>query len=143
MTEIRSAYDAHERLYTEVGGPSRTKQAFQDECDINSIMARYQVTGNIDHVTQHSGSYGYATSMDFREALETIKTGEDLFSELPSETRARFENDVGQFLDWVQDPENASTLNEMGEIIIPPAEPSPTPAASSEPTASVSDPVPE
>jgi len=112
---IRSAYGPKERL-GDIGdmGVSLTKQSFTKECDINTIMAKYQKTGAIEHVNKHEGSYAYATSMDFQEALETIRTGQTMFDELPSSIRTKFENDPAKFLDFVQDKNNMAEMVELG-----------------------------
>lgn len=112
---IRSAYGPKERL-GDIGdlGISLTKQSFTAECDINNIMRKYQKTGAIDHVNKHEASYGYATSDDFQSALETIRTGQTMFDELPSSIRTKFDNDPAKFLDFVQDQNNAGEMVELG-----------------------------
>jgi len=112
---IRSAYGPKEHL-GDIGdlGVSLTKQSFTAECDINNIMRKYQKTGAIDHVNKHEASYGYATSHDFQEALEIIRTGQTMFDELPSSIRTKFENDPQKFLDFVQDNKNQAEMVELG-----------------------------
>ena len=95
-------------------GSTGAKQSFKDECDINLIMARYQRTGAIDHVTKHQPNYGYATSMEFTEAMQTVAYGQTMFNELPSTIRTKFDNDAAQFLDYVQDPANEDQLADLG-----------------------------
>jgi len=112
---IRTAYGPKERL-GDIGdlGVSLTKQSFTDECDINTIMRKYQKTGAIDHVNKHEASYGYATSDTFQEALETVARGKQMFEELPSSIRTKFENDPAKFLDFVQDNNNQAEMVEIG-----------------------------
>lgn len=95
-------------------GKSRTKQSFKDECDINKIMARYQKTGAMAHVNQHGAEYGFASSIDFSEAMRLITTAQDMFDGLPSSIRTRFANDPGQFLDFVQDANNTEEMIKLG-----------------------------
>jgi len=94
----------------------RTKQSFKDECDINKIMAKYQKTGAIAHVNQHGANYGFATSLDFSEAMRLIKTAQDMFDGLPSSIRTRFANDPAQFLDFVQNADNKAEMQKLGLI---------------------------
>lgn len=112
---IRSAYGPKERL-GDVGdlGPSQTKQSFTKECDINNILKKYQKTGALDHVNKHEAHYGFASSTDFTEAMETVARGQTMFNELPSTIRTKFENDPGKFLDFVQNPENKKEMQELG-----------------------------
>lgn len=106
----------HPRVTTPVGTESRTKQSFRDESDINNIVAKYQSTGAIAHVNKHEPRYGYAPSQDFREALELIREGNEMFADLPSSTRKFFDNNVEQMLDWVQDPANADRIAADGSL---------------------------
>ena len=92
----------------------RTKQWHKKECDINQIMAKYQKTGVIDHVNTHQENYGFATSEDLHESLNLINTANDMFADLPSKARVEFNNEPGQFLDFVQDPKNHSKLYDLG-----------------------------
>lgn len=92
----------------------RTKQSEKDACDINQIMARYIKTGNITHANRYQPEYGYASEFDFRESLQLIQNGQDMFDELPAETRKEFHNNPAEFLEFVQNPENKEKLIEMG-----------------------------
>lgn len=90
------------------------KQGFKTQCDINFIMSQFQRTGAITHFNTRAPSYGYAEAVDFREALEIVKTGQEVFAALPSSLRARFENDPAQFLEFVQNPANADEMAQLG-----------------------------
>lgn len=114
-TVIRKPYSDRERVSLSFGDEkSRTKQSFRDECNINNIMARYQKTGAIEHQNKHQGTYGFATSLDFRESLELIDNAQRLFDDLPSSIRKKFDNQPDQFLEFVQDPANRPEMAEMG-----------------------------
>lgn len=91
-----------------------TRQEFQAECNINNIMAKYQKTGLVDHITKHSPMYGEFDPIDFQTALDTIKDGEAMFAELPSQARKYFNNDPAEFMTFVQDPDNIDKLVELG-----------------------------
>lgn len=99
--------------------PSRTKQEFTAECDINNIMARFQAS-NYDPstlpITSRKSFYGDITSMpeSYHAALNYVKDTERAFLELPAEFRAKFDNDPQGFIDYVQDPANADELRELG-----------------------------
>ncbi len=112
--KVKTAYGKKPRHETKVGKISLTKQSFTDECDINSIMRRFQKTGALDHVKNHQQNYGFATSEDFTSSMQLVATAQSMFNELPSTIRKEFNNEPGQFLDFVQNPENAQKLEEMG-----------------------------
>jgi len=142
--KVRSAYGhKHNEGFT-FDQPSLTKQSFTEECNINNIMKKYQKTGAIDHLNKHEASYGYASSDDFTKSMETVARGTNMFQELPSSIRNKFENDPAKFLEFVQNEENLVEMQELGlatknptQIIIeeettPPAKPSDAVAAKPE-----------
>lgn len=93
--------------------PSRTKQSEAAACDINNIMKRYQRTGVVDHVSKWGSKYGDVPAIDFHEAMQIIRTGEEMFADLPSSVRDRF-SDPAEFLAYVQDPDNSDALETLG-----------------------------
>ena len=103
----------------------RAKQSFADECNINTIMAKYQKTGAISHFNKHGADYAFATSDDFTTSMQIITTAQDMFDGLPSSIRTRFANDPAQFLDFVQDPDNDDEMAKLG--LIPKKEPPESP----------------
>lgn len=95
---------------------SRTKQSFKEECDINNIMSKYQKTGLLDFVNEHEAQYGDATGIDFQEALETVRSAQEMFADMPSSVRRRFDNDPAAFLEFVNNPDNRDEAVELGLI---------------------------
>ena len=104
----------HRRVQIMFPEETMTKQSFREECDINNIMAKFQVTGMATHINEHQPQYGFATSHQFFESMQIVAKANTMFEELPSSIRAKFRNDPAQFLDFVQDPNNAEELREMG-----------------------------
>lgn len=106
------------RVAIEFKEPSLTRQADRDSCDINQIMARFQKTGMIDHVTRHQASYGDFTGEDFKTSMDTITRAQTMFNELPSAAREKFHHDPAEFLDYVNglDLTDAQTLDDLYEI---------------------------
>jgi len=111
---IRSIYSERERFVSVNDDPSLAKQASRKECDINFIMEKYQKTGAISHFQKHSGSYDFASGIDFQEAMQLVAEGRSVFEDLPSSIRTRFKNDPGEFLDFCQDPDNLEEMRELG-----------------------------
>ncbi len=82
--------------------------------DINSIVRKYKKTGQLPALTE-PGHYGnFHLADDFHDAQNRILLAEDLFMALPSEVRKRFDNDPGEFLEFVNDPENLEEAQELG-----------------------------
>ncbi|WNK12812.1 MAG: internal scaffolding protein [Microvirus sp.] len=95
----------------------RTKQSHLAECDINTIMKQYSQTGQIKHISAQAQAGRYLDlpdNIDFQEAMNIIRDGENAFASLPSKTRDRFGNDPANFLEFMADPHNAPEAIKMG-----------------------------
>jgi len=125
--EILKPYERRRVSIKFLPGTSRTKQSFKDECNINTIMLRYQKTEIIEHYNKHMGKYGDFTNTpsDYQSCIDQVMEAEGLFMELPSSVRKTFQNDPGQFLAFVSDPNNLEAMVDMGLAKAPPAAPSP------------------
>ena len=124
-TKLRSARVPHTRVHPDLEYTSMTKQSFQGETNINSIMKKYQKTGLIEHVNEHRGEYAdFLNAPDYHTALNRVIEANDMFASLPSELRTRFDNDPGKFLSFVDDEENIPEMKDMG--LIPKAPVAPT-----------------
>lgn len=102
-----------------------TKQSFKEECDINTIMSRYQSTGEMPVLDVRAPQYLDATGFDFQDMQNKVLEAQALFLELPSKLRTRFANDPGQFLEYVADPQNHAEMRELGLMsreVLPPVE---------------------
>jgi len=136
---VKGYASARPRVQIKFTEPTRTKQSFIAECDINNIMAKFQKTGAITHLQNNQAQYGFASSHDFRESMEIVEKAERMFAELPSSIRAKFNQSPGEFLDFVQNPENADELVDLGLANAP----APLPLGSAEnPLSVLSDPAP-
>ena len=94
-----------------VVGKTMTKQNHKDECDVNSILAKFKKTGALTHLNERQAQYGEHTGLDFKEAMDIITSSQELFDDLPSELRSAFQNDPASFLDYVNDEANAEDVN--------------------------------
>lgn len=113
--EIFGAYDDRQSVATIVKiTPEnshlerRTNQAMKESCDINQILARFRKTGIIEHVAKYRPEYSKITHLDFEESFKTVKRARKMFQELPAEIRKNFHNEVENFLQFMENPENHS-----------------------------------
>ncbi len=111
---IRSKFNLPPRLKVMPVGKSLTKQSESASCDINKIMSKYLKTGLISHGVQYAGEYGFADSVDFHSAMNTVRKAEQMFADLPAQARERFGNDPGSFLDFCGDEDNREEMFELG-----------------------------
>lgn len=92
-----------------------TKQSFKEECDINTIMARYQSTGEIPVLNVVAPQYLDVTEgFDFQTMQDKVLEARSLFDSLPSSLRTRFANDPAQFLAYVADEANRPEMLKLG-----------------------------
>lgn len=120
---------------------SLTQQHMAEECDINYIVERFGVTGQLPEGPVYTPTYGDFTGIgDYRQALDAVSQANDAFMSLPANIRERFDNDPALFVDFCSstDPGDRSEAIELG-LIPPPAKPDgviPSPSvAKTEPTA--------
>jgi len=109
--------ESQRRIVTLACDPQQflVEESHAERTNIHKIMKRYRATGIIEHVNQHKGTYAdMATSLDYKESLDLILKADSMFSELPADLRARFENNPGKFVDFMQNPENYREIQEIG-----------------------------
>nr|QJB19140.1 MAG: internal scaffolding protein [Microvirus sp.] len=103
-----------------------TKQSFGPECDINTIMARYQSTGEMPVLNQVAPQYLDLDQTDFQAAMEVVAGAQSLFADLPSAIRTRFHNDPGEFLAFTSNPANRPEMQALGMLSAAASIPSPS-----------------
>lgn len=106
----------------------RTHQEFREECDINTIMARYNATGVMPQPWKSPPKplWGDFSSVpEFQAAQQLLVDARDAFLSLPAKVRARFHNDPAEVLAFVHDPDNLEEARKLG--LANPAPPSPAP----------------
>lgn len=94
--------------------PSRTKQSFRDECDINNILRQFNVTGQLP-VGSVQPQYGdFSGITDYQSALNAVMAAQDSFLQLPAKVRAKFDNDPALFVEFASDEANRDEMKAMG-----------------------------
>jgi len=118
---IRSAYDGRRVRQTLYCDPKqdRTQQSFKDECDINVLMKRYEKTGILPSGRDIPPQFADVTALDFTESMNRVAMVRGVFSQLDARTRARFENDPSQMLDFLADPANSAEAVKLGLLEVP------------------------
>lgn len=121
MSDVGMRRGGRVRVAVDCGPVSRAKQQFKEECDINTLMKKYEKSGVISHLARSQPWYGDVSEMvDYHTAAGVVLAAEDAFSSLPASLRARFQNDAGQFMDFVVDPRNREELEKMGLAVARP-----------------------
>lgn len=123
-TQIDQSASLKRRHSIDLSGPSRTHQSFKAECDINTIMAKYEKHALLEHVNAHNGQYGdFLNLPDFHTSQLLVLQARESFDSLPSSIRKRFHNDPGEFMSFAQDPSNEDEMRKLG--LLPPIKPDP------------------
>lgn len=97
----------------------RTKQAYKDEVDINTIVKRFGVTGQVPATRQAPLQGDFAAAMTYQDAMNALVRARESFDELSSDVRKRFHNDPAEFVAFVEDEKNAAEAVKLG-IKLPP-----------------------
>lgn len=122
---IRAAnsYDTDE-VSTNVGvefdpDENLAQQQFRDECDINVIVKRFGLTGEMPEAFGIPLSGDFSAATDFQTSMQLVRQAEEAFLTLPAELRAEFGNDPQELLSFLENPENRDKAIELGLVARP------------------------
>lgn len=102
--------------------PSLTQQQFKEDVDINVLLERFKVTGQMPQGVRLPTYGDFSAVTDFRSAQDAILKAKNAFMELPASVRAKFDNDPQKLLEFVSDPANKEEAIKMG-LFNKPSEP--------------------
>ena len=100
-------------------------QSERDECDINTIVRRFGLTGVLPSGVRQLTYGDFVGVSDYQSALAVIESADESFYAMPADVRARFGNDPAQFVDFCSDPANLSEMRKLGLAV--PETPEPLP----------------
>lgn len=101
--------------------PSLAIQSERDETDINVIVRRFGLTGELPQGVR-APTYGDFTGVfDFQSATNAIALANESFDALPAEARARFHNKPQEFVEFCSNEANKLELEKLG-LVLPKAE---------------------
>lgn len=97
--------------------PSLAQQHARDESDINTIVKRFGLTGELPSNVR-TPTYGdFEDATDYHTALNAVRAADAAFMELPAHIRTRFDNDAGAFVDFVSDESNRDEAVKLGLVL--------------------------
>lgn len=110
-------------------GESLTVQSEKDNCDINTIVKRFGVTGIVPGRSAEPLPNGtYAESFDLQSAMNVVRQAQESFDALPARVRERFHNDPVEYVDFLKDKDNLEEARKLGMVkpeVKPPEPPAP------------------
>lgn len=104
----------------------KTRQDQANDADINVIVKRYGLTGQLPVVPPKiplEADFREAGQFDLASALRFVRGAHDAFMSFPAEIRARFENDPAKFVAFVENPANRDECIKLGLIAKDPPPP--------------------
>lgn len=96
--------------------PSLAQQQFKDECDINTILERFNVTGQLPVGPLQPQFGDFSGITDYQTALNAVLDAQESFDALPARVRERFANDPAAFVDFCLDAANRDEMKALGLI---------------------------
>lgn len=104
-----------------------TEQSHKAEVNINQIVRRHgmDLISKTAALMAPAMRFDDVTGNDFQEAMEKVERAKYAFMALPSPIRDKFENNPAKFLDFVQNPDNLTQLQEWGLAQRPAPSPAP------------------
>ena len=122
---VRSAFDYDSDAASEAAGlrcpeeEGMTQQHFAKECDINEIVRRFGLTGELPENLKMPVSGDFTGVSDFQTAMNIVRQAEEEFLRVPAEVRARFANDPGRLMAFLDDPANRDEAVKLGLVNAP------------------------
>lgn len=104
---------------------SLTIQSAKEDADINTIVRRFGLSGELPNNLNMPVSGDFTGIGDFHQAMNLVRRAEEEFLRVPADVRARFNNDPARFMEFFDDPANADEARRYGMLRdpVPPPEP--------------------
>lgn len=100
--------------------PSKTQQQFAEDADINTIVRRFGLTGQLPETLYMPQSGDFVDAKSFEESMALLVKAREEFMTLPGDVRYRFANDPGRLIEFLDNPENRDEALKLGLIAKPP-----------------------
>lgn len=103
-----------DRCALECRDDSRAIQSQRDEADINTIVKRFGVTGQLPQNVR-APTYGdFDTVMTYQDAQNAIIAANKSFMAMSADVRKRFDNDPAKFVEFCSDSKNLDEMRKLG-----------------------------
>ena len=96
--------------------PSMTDESFANEVDINTIVRRFGLTGELPRDVAMPSYADFERVYDYHSAMLEIRAAEREFMRLPAEVRSRFRNAPGELVTFLEDPSNRDEAVKLGLV---------------------------
>lgn len=93
---------------------SRTIQSAEEESNINTIVRRFGLTGELPGDVAIPRTGDFTGAPDFHTAMNLVRQAQEEFLRVPAHIRARFGNDPGAFISFIEDDSNREEAARLG-----------------------------
>lgn len=93
-----------------------TQQQFLEETDINTIVRRFGLTGELPTDFREPLYGDYTGVWDYQTAMNAVRQADETFQSMPAQIRARFHNDPQELLVFLADEENRAEAIKLGLV---------------------------
>lgn len=104
---------------------SRAIQSAEEEANINTIVRRFGLTGQLPDNVAMPQSGDFTNIPDFHTAMNLIRKTQEEFLRVPAHIRARFGNDPQQLMSFFEDEANRDEARKLGFLKDPVTAPEP------------------
>lgn len=99
------------------GDRSLAVQSAFEETDINTIVRRFHVTGQLPQGVAVPSFIEFNEVFDYQTAMNVLLEANKAFMQMPAEVRARFGNDPAEFVAFVDNDANREEAERLGVIV--------------------------
>jgi len=100
-------------------------QSAKDESDINTIVRKFGLTGELPNDLKMPQSGDFTDVPDFHTAMNLVRSAQEEFLRVPAEIRARFNNDPQRLMSFIEDDSNRDEARKLGFLADPVKVPEP------------------
>jgi phage internal scaffolding protein len=98
---------------------SLTQQHQKEDADINHIVARFGLTGELPFANRQPRYGDFTAVTDYHSAMNAVRSASEDFMSLPAELRARFNNDPAALIDFLASTDNRDEAIKLGLVNAP------------------------
>ena len=95
---------------------SLAQQHQKDDADINTIVKRFGLTGELPQFDKQPRYGDFTDVTDYHSAMNAVAQANQEFMTLPAEMRARFNNDPAALIEFLADDNNRAEAAKLGII---------------------------
>lgn len=122
---VRSPYNYDVNAASDESGlkcldKSLTVQSEAEDADINTIVERFGLTGQLPSNVRMPTSGDFTGVASYHDACNLAIAADEAFMQFPAEVRKRFNHDPAELMAFVEDAANRDEAIRLG-LVVPPA----------------------